>query len=1048
MRFTLQFTIILTIFITSFYTTTTAQWVSESIIPGDYPDARYGSTGAVVGNYAYYGLGFASLGTNWTTYDDFWKYDPVGKTWTKLPDMPGTSRYDALSFVIGSDLYVGGGCNDFSGYTDFSNYVSDFHKFNTVTETWSSIAEFPFDIAEAGTFVINGKAYVVCGQSDGDGPISDEHNRVYCYDPIANTWTRKNDFPGAPRKYMVSFVANGNGYIGGGQKDEWWNSNPEFFSDFWEYNATTDTWLNKGTINNGLAVPKLVSKVTSLSNCDKGFIIGGLDNSVENSLNNLVITCYDPISNTWTRLPDIPDRQHKAVGWIFNESLYVGGGLNQNLYSLKPKISGPGTVCYSGEFTLEHSFANAPVTWQVTPSNLFTTSSGTGKTAVLTTSSFSTGTGTITFTQTTCTGTLTASKTFSLLPMNPGQIGADQLICYNTSPQPFTEITPASGSGMIEYTWEKTFGPSFNIIPGARNSTYAVPSNLTESVSYRRIATSSVGSCPSNVVTVSVQNYPSVIAGPSKTICSGDNSNFVLTSNKPNATFTWTVLSKSATISGVTQGATGTTTNTISHTLVNSSSAIEGQVVYRFAASVNGCTGNYEDKTVWITANVNPGQVAGNQTVCPGSDPVAFTQTVASQGQGTLNLQWKSSFDNISYSNVSSGSTTTYNPPVGITQTTYFKRTASYNFGGLTCSATTITPVIVAVTPVTGGQVSGDQLICSGGDPATFIQQLPSGGLGSLTYKWQKSLNYSTGYTDISGATATTYNPPGPLNQTTYYKRITTSPTCNQTAESNVITVSIDQSTPTVSPSSTTLCQGQPINISLVTTATGTNYVWKRDGVIVASGPNLSSYNAIQTGSYTVTITNGTCVKTSAAALVTQSAGVGDIRQFGDLCADGYVDLRASVGSNYSWSTAQTSQTIRVYSPGTYSVTYVSSSGCTESASTLVELIENPGPCNLARQASPNKKPVAKPEDDISMIFSIHPNPTSNVLNIVLPSAVKHITPMVIYDHLGHVVYESSFHTGEKTKTIFTDSFVDGIYMLQIVNPSGSKLTRKVIVKH
>jgi hypothetical protein len=352
--------------------------------------------------------------------------------------------------------------------------------------------------------------------------------------------------------------------------------------------------------------------------------------------------------------------------------------------------------------------------------------------------------------------------------------------------------------------------------------------------------------------------------------------------------------------------------------------------------------------------------------------------------------------------------------------------------------------VIVTVTPVTGGQISGDQVICNGGDPVAFTQSQPSGGLGTLTYKWQKSLNYSSSYTDISGAIAATYNPPAPLTQTTYYKRVTTSTTCNQTAESNVITVSIDQSTPAMLPASTTFCQGQPIDVYL-NTSTGSYYVWKKNGIPVASGAALSSYHATQTGSYTVTITNGGCEKSSTAASVTQSTGVGDIRQFGDLCADGYVDLRGGTGSNYSWSTTESTQTIRVYSPGSYSLTYVSSSGCIESASTLVELIADPGPCIIARQASTNN---SKPEEGGLTILTIHPNPANNVLNVTLPFAVTNTTPVKLYDHLGRVVYESNFSVGEKSKAIPADPFVNGIYILQIEDQSENKLIRKVIIKH
>src|SRR5687767_7134892 len=61
----------------------------------------------------------------------------------------------------------------------------------------------------------------------------------------------------------------------------------------------------------------------------------------------------------------------------------------------------------------------------------------------------------------------------------------------------------------------------------------------------------------------------------------------------------------------------------------------------------------------------------------------------------------------------------------------------------------------------TGGTVAGDQTICAGQNPAAFTETDPATGEGTLTYQWQSSTtSCSAGFNNISGETATTYDPP------------------------------------------------------------------------------------------------------------------------------------------------------------------------------------------------------------------------------------------------------------------------------------------------
>lgn len=73
------------------------------------------------------------------------------------------------------------------------------------------------------------------------------------------------------------------------------------------------------------------------------------------------------------------------------------------------------------------------------------------------------------------------------------------------------------------------------------------------------------------------------------------------------------------------------------------------------------------------------------------------------------------------------------------------------------------------------GSIGSDQTICSGASPAAFTN-IAAGTYtgGTLTYKWQKSTD-GINFSDIPGATLTTYTSPA-LTQTTWFRRGVTNP--------------------------------------------------------------------------------------------------------------------------------------------------------------------------------------------------------------------------------------------------------------------------------
>lgn len=176
-----------------------------------------------------------------------------------------------------------------------------------------------------------------------------------------------------------------------------------------------------------------------------------------------------------------------------------------------------------------------------------------------------------------------------------------------------------------------------------------------------------------------------------------------------------------------------------------------------------------------------------------------------------------------------------------------------------------------------GGTILGNQILCSAGTALGFSEAGCSSQSG--TYQWESSTtSESTGFSNISGATANTYTPSGVISQTTWYRRKVTF-TLNSIVYnlySNVVKVEVFPTTITIqsSPAVTTL-YGPNESVTLTAVATGAiepTYQWFKNSVAIPNA-TAATFNVTYTnsGSYTVQVTKGSCTGTSAATVITVS---------------------------------------------------------------------------------------------------------------------------------------------------------------------------------
>ncbi|MFD0794189.1 Kelch repeat-containing protein [Mucilaginibacter litoreus] len=159
--------------------------------------------------------------------------------WKQLADFPGLGRVRSFGFSIAGKGYILGG-NAQSGFN--SHLLNDLWEYDPVADHWTQKADYPGQAGEyIRGFVINGKAYVGTGFGQRliiPGDDKPQNIDFWEYDPANNEWTRKANFAGEERESVISFAVNNVGYMGLGTNDDYSKN----YKDFWKYDVAADKW--------------------------------------------------------------------------------------------------------------------------------------------------------------------------------------------------------------------------------------------------------------------------------------------------------------------------------------------------------------------------------------------------------------------------------------------------------------------------------------------------------------------------------------------------------------------------------------------------------------------------------------------------------------------------------------------------------------------------------------------------------------------------------------------------------------------------------------
>jgi hypothetical protein len=235
--------------------------------------------------YAINGKGYAGMGTKISNdlQKVLWEFNPATETWIRKADFPGAGRILPFIFVNSRYGFVGGG----QSYDNTASQVpyTDFYRYNPVLNTWTRMADAPLveksyiggfastisnlhaaNLAQGfisryaeetniwsqipaegssrynypGTFSINNKIYFVCGMNIN--LANGTTNMVWEFDTETNIMTRKKDFPGLSRYGGFGFSINNTGFIGCGMNVIYSPVSVKYLNTVYKYHPENDTW--------------------------------------------------------------------------------------------------------------------------------------------------------------------------------------------------------------------------------------------------------------------------------------------------------------------------------------------------------------------------------------------------------------------------------------------------------------------------------------------------------------------------------------------------------------------------------------------------------------------------------------------------------------------------------------------------------------------------------------------------------------------------------------------------------------------------------------
>ena len=397
--------------------------------------------------------------------------------------------------------------------------------------------------------------------------------------------------------------------------------------------------------------------------------------------------------------------------------------------------------------------------------------------------------------------------------LNPGKIGSNQSICYNSKPAVLSSIAPATGGdGSFTYSWEYSEDLITWIDLNTAAISFTETQKLVKTRNYRRKVITTCYEGYSDTVKVIV--LPKVLPGKigsNQSICYNSkpaalSSITLATGGDGNFTYSWEYSEDLTTWIDL-NSATSSFTET--QKLLSTRN-------YRRKV-ISGCYEGYSDTVkIIVLPAVLPGKIASSQTICYNSKPAALSSiTLATGGDGNFTYSWEYSEDLTTWIDLNSATSSFTETQKLLSTRNYRRKVISGCYEGYSDTVKII--VLPAVLP---GKIASSQTICYNSKPAVLSSIAPAtGGDGSFTYSWEYSEDLTT-WIDLNTATISFTETQKLLSTRNYRRKVVSG--CYQGYSDTVTAMVLPKVQPGSIGSDQNICyNSKPAALSSIAPATG-----------------------------------------------------------------------------------------------------------------------------------------------------------------------------------------------------------------------------------
>ena len=245
-------------------------------------------------------------------------YDPGSNTWNTFAPLPVPITHVG-SALVGNEVWIVGG---FAVLTTFQQIVDHVYIYNQETDTWTTGPPLPVERA-AGALVRNGrKLHYFSGLENRNDDVPEHYVLDLDESGGPQNWTMAAPLP-SPRNHLSGVSVGGKIYAIGGQQNH--DVNPQDTKLFHVYDPVTDSWTRLPD----LPYLRSHSEPGTFVVDGKIIIVGG-KSGTNTCIDN--VTQYDTQTGVWSELPAVPDCLLAPSSKVIADELFVSHGGKKNVF--------------------------------------------------------------------------------------------------------------------------------------------------------------------------------------------------------------------------------------------------------------------------------------------------------------------------------------------------------------------------------------------------------------------------------------------------------------------------------------------------------------------------------------------------------------------------------------------------------------------------------------------------------------------------------------------------------------------------------------------